>query len=232
MKKYLYGRLEHLGIFLDGGANVPEDRGIRFCDIIHYKTMENETVRDDESHRVFSLDKERFSFEVNGRVLDSQDMSDHPEVILAVPRCYCLCLSNKKDDAVMFERFKADVCIEVDVDFLVAFLVQVVAKRIPIRVLHGEIHYYPKVMATAPPIEETLIFYKDEELYSVEAEYRIALIVPETVYFIAGEDRIDVLKGEEPSYMQIGHKDRSFWSGVFTQYTRLSDLNKGPAGSG
>ncbi|MBA1321221.1 hypothetical protein [Pseudomonas plecoglossicida] len=231
MKKYLYGKLEHLGVFLDGGDTVPENRGIRFCDIIHYKTMENEMVRDDESRRVFSLDKERFTFEVNGRALDSHDMSDHPEVVIAVPRCYCLCLSNKKDDAVMFERFKADVCIEVDVDFLVTFIVQVVAKRFPVRVLHGPINYYPKVMASAPPIEEALIFYKEEELYSIEAEYRIALVFPEAVYFIAGEDRIDVLKGEEPSYMQIGHKDRSFWSRVFTQYTRLSGLNRDPAHS-
>lgn len=224
MKKYLYGRLEHLGIFLDGGHAIPENRGIRFCDIIHYKTMENETVRDDESRRIFNLDKERFTIEVGGKVIDSNDMSDHPEIVLAVPRCYCLCLSGKKDDIVMFERFKADVCIEVDVNFLVEFISKVLAKRFPVRVLHGDINYYPKVMTEAPPVEEALIFYKEEELYSIEAEYRVALVFPETVYFIAGQDRVDILKGEEPSYMQIAHKDKSFWSDVFKSYTKVSDL--------
>ncbi|AFK71655.1 hypothetical protein [Pseudomonas putida] len=230
--KFLYGRLEHLGIFLDGGLAVPEDRGIRFCDIIHYKTMENETVRDDESRRVFNLDKEWFTIEINGKVIDSKSMSDNPGVTLAVPRCYCLCLSHKKDDADMFERFRADVCIEVDTDFLVRFLTEVLSKRFPFRVLHGDIFYYPKVMTSAPPVEEALIFYKDEELYSIEAEYRIALVLPEKVYLLAGEEKIEVLKGDEPSYMQIGHKERSFWSDVFKRYTKLSDLVKAPPAQG
>jgi hypothetical protein len=222
--KYLYGRLEHLGKFLDGAKDVPENAGIRFCDIIHYKTMENEIVRDDESRRVFNLDKERFTIEVNGKIISSESLIDHPGVELPVPRCFCLCLSNKKDDPVMFDRFKADVCIAVDTENLISFLTDIVAKKIPFRVLHGDINYYPKVMTSAPPVEEALIFYKDEELYSVEAEYRIALLKPETVYLLAGSDRIDVLEGDEPSYMFIGHKDQSIWSHIFKSYTKLADL--------
>ncbi|WP_223538680.1 hypothetical protein [Pseudomonas sp. BF-R-12] len=222
--KYLYGKYEHLGIFLDGGKGVPEDRGIRFCDIIHYKTMENETVRDDESRRVFNLHKEHFTIEINGKTINSNDLIDHPGVELPVPRCYCLCLSRKKDDPEMFARFNADVCIEVDADFLVKYLEAIVSKRLPIRVLHGDITYYPSVMTTSPPVEEALIFFKDAELYSVEAEYRIALILPENVYLIADDQKIEVLKGEEPSFMQIGHKDKVIWTDLIKGYTRLSEL--------
>jgi len=222
--KYLYGKYEHLGIFLDGGKDVPEDRGVRFCDIIHYKSMENEIVRDDESRRIFNLHKEHFTIEINGKTINSDELIDHPGVELPVPRCYCLCLSHKKDDLEMFSRFKADVCIEVDTDFLVEYLEKIVAKRLPIRVLHGDITYYPSVMTSSPPVEEALIFFKDAELYSVEAEYRIAFTLPESVYLIADGEKIEVLKGDEPSFMQIGHKDKVIWSNLFKGYSRLSDV--------
>lgn len=222
--KYLYGKTQYLGVFLDGGKDVPADRGIRFSDIIHYKTMENEKVRDDESRRVFNLHKEHFTFEINGTVIDSKELTEHPGFELPVPRCYCLCLSHKKNDLEMYARFNADVCIEVDADFLVDYLVAIVSARAPFRVLHGDIHYYPKVMTSSPPIEEALIFYKDAELYSIEAEYRIALVLPEDVYLIAEQQRIEVLKGEEPTYMQIGHKGEAFWNRVFKSYTLLEDL--------
>jgi hypothetical protein len=218
--KYLYGRYEILGKFLNGAKDLPENAGIRFCDIIHYKTMENELVRDDESRRVFNLDKERFTIEVNGQEIRSEDLSDHTGLQLAVPRCYCLCLSSKKDDKVMFDRFKADVCIAVDTEILIEFLTDIVGKRFPLRVLYGDVTYYPKVMTSSPPMEEALIFFKDGEIYSVEAEFRIALLKPEKVYFIAGEERIDVLQGDEPSYIFIGHKDPSFWSLIFKSYSR------------
>lgn len=222
--KYLYGKFQHLGIFLDGAENVPENRGVRFCDIIHYKTMENEKVRDDESRRVFTLDKELFTLEINGIIIDSKELQDHPTAEIDVPRCYCLCLSNKKDDLEMFERFDADICIEVDTDALIEFLVKVASTRFPFRVLHGDIHYFPKIMSSSPPIEEALIFFKDAELYSVEAEYRIALVLPDKVHLISDGKKVEVLKGEEPSYLQIGHKDKSIWSKVFKRYARLSDL--------
>lgn len=223
--KYLYGRFENLGKFLDGAKDLPENAGIRFCDIIHYKTMENEVVRDDESRRVFNLDKELFTIEINGQMIRSDQLSDHPALELPVPRCYCICLSSKKDDPVMFDRFKADVCVAVDTGVLISFLTDIVGKRVPLRVLHGEVTYYPKVMSTAPPIEEALIFFKDQDLYSIEAEFRIALIKPEKVYFLADEQRVDVLSGEEPSYMFIGHKDPSIWSHIFKSYTRNPDVN-------
>lgn len=223
-RKYLYGKLKHLGIFLDGADNVPENRGIRFCDIIHYKTMENEKVRDDESRRVFTLDKELFTVEINGKTIDSKDLQDHPTAEIAVPRCYCLCLSHKKDDIEMFERFDADICIEVDTGALIEFLVKIVSARFRFRVLHGDIHYFPKVMTSSPPIEEALIFFKDAELYSVEAEYRIALVLPERVHLLSDGKKIEVLTGDEPSYLHIGHKEKSIWSLIFKGYTRRSSL--------
>lgn len=229
-KKYLYGKYEYLGHFLDGAENVPENRGIRFCDIIHYKTMENEQVRDDESRRVFTLDKELFTIEINGEKIKSEDLQEHPTAELTVPRCYCLCLSHKQNDPVMFARFGADICIEVDTDVLIEFLVTLVSKRFPFRVLHGDINYFPSVMTVNPPIEEALIFHKDANLYSVEAEYRIALVLPETVHLISDGKKIEVLKGDEPSYLQIGHKEKSIWPLIFTDYYRLpGDLNSSPS---
>ena len=220
VKKYLYGKYEYLGLFLDGAENVPENRGIRFCDIIHYKTMENEQVRDDESRRLFTLDKELFTIEIDGKKINSEDLQEHPTAELTVPRCYCICLSDKKNDPVMFSRFNADVCVEVDTDTLIEFL-EMIAKRIPFRILHGEITYFPSVMTSNPPIEEALIFYKDADLYSVEAEYRIALILPERVHLICDGEKVEVLQGDEPSFLQLGHKDKTIWPLIFTDYFRL-----------
>lgn len=101
------------------------------------------------------------------------------------------------------------------------FLEKTVSLRFPFRVLHGDINYFPSLMRACPPIEEALIFYKDAELYSVEAEYRIALILPERVCLISDGQKVDVLKGEEPSFLQVGHKDKSLWPQIFTSYFRI-----------
>ena len=182
--------------------------------------MENDQVRDDESRRLFTLDKELFTIEIDGEKVNSEDLQEHPTAELTVPRCYCICLSAKKNDPVMFARFKADVCVEVDTDTLIEFL-EMIAKRIPFRILHGEITYFPSVMTLNPPIEEALIFYKDADLYSVEAEYRIALLLPERVHLICDGEKIEVLQGDEPSFLQLGHKDNSIWPLIFTGYYRF-----------
>lgn len=221
-KKYLYGKLEHFALFLDGAEHLPMDRGLRFCDIIHYKTMENEKVRDNESERVFTLDKELFTFKVDGKIIDSKDMVGHPSITIEVPRCYCLCLSAKKNDPELFSRFNADVCIEVNVEGLVEFLEKVVAKRLPLRVIHRPVTYYPTVMTESPPIEDSLVFYKEAH-FAVEAEYRVALMFPERISFVCDGEKVEVLKGEEPSFMQIGHKDKILWGELFTGYALRSD---------
>lgn len=64
--------------------------------------MENEQVRDDESRRLFTLDKELFTIEINGQKIYSDDLQEHPTAELTVPRCFCLCLSYKKNDPAMF----------------------------------------------------------------------------------------------------------------------------------
>jgi hypothetical protein len=153
-------------------------------------------------------------------------MSDHPTVELSVPRCYCLCLSEKQNDLEMYARFDADVCIAVQTDVLIEFLENHIAKRIPIRVAHRNVTYYPNVMKENPPLEEALIFYK-EEAFSVEAEYRIALIIPERVYFICDGKTVSVLEGDEPSFIHIGHKDKAIWSEIFKTYTLRSDVIQG-----
>lgn len=171
MLKYLYGKRQFLDSLAKGEA------GIRLSDIAHYSIMENELMRDNELEKVFALDKDKVQFLVNGQALDPRDMTGHPVMRVTPYRCFCLCLSGRKNDAVLFERFKADICIEIDVDELVNLLTVAVSRLEGAAVVHREVSYYPAIMSSPPPDLESSLFYK-RDVYEVENEYRIAITIP------------------------------------------------------
>lgn len=158
-------------------ALVKGKAGIRLSDIAYYSIMENELMRDNELEKIFALDKDKVQFLVNGEALDPRDMTEHPVMTITPHRCFCLCLSGRKNDPVLFERFKADVCIEVDVDELVNLLTVAVSRLEGAAVIHREVSYYPLIMSSPPPDLENSLFYK-RDVYEVENEYRIAITIP------------------------------------------------------
>jgi len=67
-KKYLYGKKQ----FLE--ATIKGEGGLRFSDISHYSRLENELMRDEETSKQFSIDRYTTRLEVNGFVLNPDDL--------------------------------------------------------------------------------------------------------------------------------------------------------------
>ncbi|NWL47150.1 hypothetical protein DM819_15145 [Pseudomonas hunanensis] len=171
MNLYLYGKKQFLGDLIEGR------KGIRLSDIVHYSVMDNELMRDNELEKNFTLDKDKVSIEINGYRLSPLSMPAHPSVLIRPDRCFCVCFSTKKNDADLFARFDADVCIEIDRDRLLEVLRHAVSTFVGMEVVHGPVTYYPDVMADPIPDLQSSLFYK-RALYSIESEYRVALTIP------------------------------------------------------
>lgn len=171
MKKYLYGKKLHLQGWIDG------KQGLRLSDIAHYSNMENLEMRDNELAKEFFYDKEQVTFTVNGRKLNPQDMTANPVMTVYPNRCFCVCLSSRGNDADLFERFKADTCIEVDILRLVELLKIAASHLEGVEILHQSVNYYPPLMARAAPGLLEAIFFK-KDIYAIEDEYRVALTIP------------------------------------------------------
>lgn len=96
MYKYLYGKKQSLQGWIEG------KQGIRLSDIAYYSEMENVLMQDNELAKEFVYDKERATFTVNGRPLNPRDMAANPVITLYPERCFCVCLSGKKNDPTLF----------------------------------------------------------------------------------------------------------------------------------
>lgn len=171
MYKYLYGKKQHLQGWIAG------KQGIRLSDIAYYSEMENVQMRDNELAKDFVYDKDQVIFTVNGRELSPGDMFANPVITLYPERCFCVCLSGKKNDPALFERFKSDTCLEIDVLHLVEVLKASFSPFEGIEIIHREVNYYPPVMAEPTPDLKSAIFYK-RDLFEIENEYRIAVTIP------------------------------------------------------
>jgi hypothetical protein len=165
--KYLYGDSEFLIPALYGQAE------LRFCHIDYYAGLENKLMRDDESEKKFTSPDGTVSITHKGKTTRVTNF----ETRRTTPECYCLCLSNTKNSRVLFERFKADICLEVDVNRLVELMTETANSMRELdtcQVLSSDAIYYngqseiPWNMDSAP-------FYKNKD-FKIEDEYRIAVI--------------------------------------------------------
>lgn len=172
MFKYLYGKKEYLDDFIQGR------QGLRYSDIAYYSVMGNEQMRDDELAKRFVFDKNNVVIQINDFKLDPNNMAANPFVTLSPQRCFCACFSGKKNDPKLYERFKADVCLEIDIAKLVELLTVAASKFSGMAVVHRDVTYYPSVMSEPVPDLESALFYK-RDIYSIEDEYRVALTVPQ-----------------------------------------------------
>lgn len=171
MQKYLYGKKKYLKDWIGG------KQGIRLSDIAYYSIMDNKQMQDNELAKEFVYDKNKITFSVNGVSLSPHDMAENPVMTVLPERCFCVCLSNKKNDAVLFERFKADVCLEIDVSNLTQLLVVAVSHLEGVNVVQGNVNYYPAIMSSPAPDINSVLFYK-RDVYQVEDEYRVAIKIP------------------------------------------------------
>lgn len=205
MKKYIYGKEVHLSNWINGYA------GIRLSDLDSYSVMENELMRDNELVKSFHLDKNYFTFTVNGHRINPEDVVGHIVIDIPLDRCFCVCLSGKCNDQELFERFKADVCVEIDIEQLVRLL-EVATERLEgSTVVHGPVNYYSLPIVGGSPDFEKALFYKPDK-YSVEDEYRIAITIPRHRTKVKGSNgEIIDLWSDDPKdkrYVFISHLDR------------------------
>lgn len=179
MKKFIYGKEVHLSRWINGYA------GIRLSDLDCYSLMENDLMRDDEMVKKFHLDKDSFTFTINGHQINPRDVVGHIMVEIPVDPCFCVCLTGKCNDPELFERFKADVCVEVHVEQLVRLLEAGIQRLEGAAVVHGPVNYYPEPLINSSLGFGNALFYKPDR-YSVEDEYRVAITIPRNKRSVKG----------------------------------------------
>lgn len=202
--KYLYGKEEILSPLLNG------ESGIRISDLTHYSRMENENMRDNEMEKIFHLDKNAYSIEVNGVAINPESIIGYTTLTLQPRHCYCICLSSRKNEPELYRKFKADICIAFDVELLIERIKLLNQKFNGMLIVGRGVTYYKKgtLPKTLDPLD--LVFYKPE-LFSHEAEYRIALFYPlDKTGFKYAKGVIPFRKNGESMHMFLSHKQSNF----------------------
>ena len=206
MIKYLYGKKLYLKPLIDGVV------GFRFSDLSHYARMENDAMRDEEMVKTFTIDRFSHELRVNGRLIDPANMVDDPSFAFPARHCFCLCLSNRKNSDELYNKFEADVCVEVNVDLYLEFLNDIFKHKFEgMRVVAKSITYYGNSHLPKVTDPEDLVFFKPEA-FSHEDEFRIALFYPENKNgFMAKEgDTIPFFIDGESTHITISYSDVNF----------------------
>ena len=212
MVKYLYGKKSVLQPLING------DVGFRFSDLSHYSRMENEEMRDEEMAKIFTIDRRANEVKINGHILTS--LVRDPEIRVTPRHCFCLCLSNKKNSNELYDKFEADVCIEVKSDLLIESLVNFHKHNLKgMEVVGKDITYYSKGHFPSDLTTEDFVFYKPDS-FKHEDEYRIALFYPEskTSFETDNGDNIPLLKDDESTHIFFNNSNREFLKQFIGKY--------------
>lgn len=169
--KFLYGKRENLESFIRTGGP------LWFRDLYSLKNLENDLICDDESLKRFCIDsKHIIKITIDGH--DFQLVQDS-EFNLSQPtrRCHVLCLSNDGNEPKLFRRFKADICIEINVNVMIK-IIDNTWRDSNVEVKGKEVSYFKKgnLPETLNPFD--IVFKKNSKRYRVENEYRIAIFWP------------------------------------------------------
>lgn len=170
--KFLYGKKEFLSDIIHG------NKSPRFSDLTHYARLENNNMRDNEMSKTFIIDKDATSIRINGYILNPTSIVENPTLSILPQHCYCLCLSNKKNDPELFRRFKADICIEFDIEKLLKVLESSLLPKLSgLSIEARDIRYYDPKSPPETTDPKSIVFYKPN-CFSPEAEFRIAIFYP------------------------------------------------------
>lgn len=199
-RKYLYGKREHLQAVIDG------EKTPRFSDLSHFSRLENDLIRDDEAYRIIELDRADTIITINSHTISPDSLACNPKVSMATRHCFCLCLSKSGDDKLLYETFKADVCIELNIDLLLEIIKTAVLPKFPgMKVMGKDVSYFPVMSPELFNLSaDDLVFQKDNR-FAHEQEYRIALFYPldkKGFKSVCGED-VPFHKQDESQHMTI-----------------------------
>jgi hypothetical protein len=171
--KYLYGKSIHLTPFING------ETGLRLSDLSHYSRLENEAMRDDELKKTFLLNPKGALLKINDHEIEPDSIVGDVEITISPTNCYCLCLSNRKNSEELYNKFKAEVCLAIDVEKLVNILGAFAGRFPGIQIEHGDVKYFDPHDWIPTSDRKALAFYKPN-LFKHESEYRILLRIPES----------------------------------------------------
>lgn len=208
MEKYLYGKKAILRRLIEG------DVGFRFSELAYYASMENGNMRDYEMYKTFVVDKNLSSIHINNIPVPSEAMTQDPVLEVPTQYCYCLCLSHRKDSSELYEKFKADVCVEVKADALVECLIEFFKQHKNlkgVKVMARSVTYY-RVGGwpiTTDPVD--LVFHKHER-FAHESEFRIALFFPTDKPGFKAEtgEFFPFRNDDDPQHISLSNPDREF----------------------
>ena len=189
MYKYLYGKWDVLKGLVEGNAS------IRFCDIRHYSRLENEDMRDDEAYKKFEFSPNSITLNFAGIDFPPEDFASNIKFKLPTRHCLCICLSNKKNDEDLFEKFNADVCIEFNVEYLIEFMKFIFEEKFGGEVIAKNVTYYTDNAGVSCLPANEAVFTKHSR-YQHEDEFRIAAFLPydEKTVIHHGEQKIEAFK--------------------------------------
>jgi hypothetical protein len=217
--KYLYGKNENFRPLLEEGAP------LRFTDINHYKELENRKIADDESQKVFSYDEAKIdSFDADRTVVAENVTVSNVRISFRTRRCHTLCLSNSGYNPKLYQKFKSNICISLDVDALLGFLNQEFCPR-GFTVVARNVTYFGRNTTNIPTDPEESVFWKDNR-FQDEDEFRIALFTPnnaDTVFVIGGSSL--PLYGRDHEYIEISCEDTKQMR-IFVKEARLNDEDR------
>lgn len=171
MIKYLYGK----SCYLDSFAKTGE--GLWFRDLYTMDKLSNEDIKDDEKCKSVKVASEEIlTISLAGR--DFQLAPDtHFDISITPQRCHVLCLSDKENDHELFELFRADICIAINV-VKMAEMIKEANRHIGLEVVAGNVRYYSNSTELFNCKPEETAFLKPEA-YKKESEYRIAIFWPD-----------------------------------------------------
>ena len=205
MIKHLYGKIEYLSPFINGQVS------LRFSDLSHYSRLENNLMRDDELTKKFEINPSEAKIFINDKQLNPADIVGNISVSVSVINCYCLCLSNRKNDRELFDKFKANVCLEIDIGALVETLHNSLRAFPGIKIEHAKVTYFKPTEPIPTTDQLDLDFYKPE-FFRHESEYRVVIRLPENNRSFKTTEGLTVpffISGES-MHLSISSKDSSF----------------------
>lgn len=177
---------------MDGFART--GKGLWFRDLYTMGKLCNENISDNEQNKTVKV----ASKEISHISLDGRKFKVAPgtkfDISYTSPRCHVLCLSDKENCPELFELFKADICIAINVVEMVK-MIKAANHRYGVEVVADSVKYYKNShqLLSSSPVE--LAFLKPEYPYQRESEYRIAMFWP------SGEDA--KIRSTDAGYINI-----------------------------
>ncbi|MFI3276482.1 hypothetical protein [Vibrio sp.] len=171
-------------------------------------------MQDEEMSKLFVINNNEVILKIDDHVINHEHLVGDLQVHINTRHCFCLCLSNIKDSSKLYEKFNADVCLEVNVTEFEKFLRGLFTKKFQgMSVICRDITYYEKYSLPSTSNYVDLVFYKPS-IFSHEEEYRIALFYPleKSGFTNKNDNVIPFIKDDESMHITMTHTDKGFFN--------------------